>query len=833
MKKWPVIVCLLAAAPCLPAFAQDVKPPPKADKVVKGVVVDKNGKPVSTAKVYYRGYGFTVGKQNNALIPVDKRGRFSQKVDRSDFIFLAAAPGYSNGSVYSFSVTNGEYKIVLYPEFKVKGKVLDESGKPVEGVKVECDGCEGQDGSQINICSIGVPGAPISAVSAKDGSFTLRHLPDIRQFRWGTCQISTSKKNRANWQTVVNNEDFTGELVLKSPVGCSVEGTVSLPDKSIPAGKVYRVIIEADINKWNWQQPTYCFLDDKGHFTANNLLPGKTTIRAEQFLRPDKSGAFKLVDYVMAPMSIVLSSQKVTTVDLPMTAGCVAEGVLTDKESKKPLEGAFVYVLMKESVSPLFSARSDKDGKFAIRVPPGKINFNVECEGRYRSTTAPDYSFDAVDGQDKKDAEIVIDRSASLDDYDQSAFKPLSPDFEMTPGTYDLIWDPDLACGECYRMPCVRWDSAAASSYKNKPALVSKKPRYWIYHLDSMGGTGEVGVLLDESRGTDTGYDTCYIDTNRNWDFTDEKPLKMPWWKEYDQVFTDWVQVASQQGKPEGQHTDHPVTVRLGAMWSGQHAEVAEGFLYANGGYKGTIDTPKGKVQCALIDCQTNGVFNDMVPRGADFLAERISDCLFVDSNSSGKLAIFPFSRQRIALDPICQVGKKIYVIKPSEIGDKLSIALYNGPMGLLKIKASDLAGMDGAALACTAISKNGEFSTETTIARPLQMPAGEYRIKSANFRLVKGSNGLNVSISTDTPIRVQANKCASLNVSGKLECSIMPPVGSLKWKSGQATGVGVLIRAGNVKIDSIGDTSLRYLPKVKLFDKKGKLAGTAKTGFT
>ena len=67
----------------------------------------------------------------------------------------------------------------------------------------------------------------------------------------------------------------------------------------------------------------------------------------------------------------------------------------------------------------------------------------------------------------------------------------------------------------------------------------SERPLYFRVVLGKEGRTSMLGVV-DESKGTGTGYDTAYVDENMNSDFTDEQPKKFPSGRKRDDETSGW-----------------------------------------------------------------------------------------------------------------------------------------------------------------------------------------------------------------------------------------------------------------------------------------------------
>lgn len=453
-------------------------------------------------------------------------------------------------------------------------------------------------------------------------------------------------------------------------------------------------------------------------------------------------------------------------------------------------------------------------------------------QGYYESESAPSVELTVSDGEEKNDVTLAVQMPVREDEPYQVAGRPMPDDFELTPGTYDLTWDPTLKCAGVTRSSCIKWDYLASFDFKKKPQLVSANPRYWIFPIDSLKG-GRFGIILDESKGTGTGYDTVYMDLNRDWDLTNDPKMSIGKIGNYEYGYTEWAKVLSNKGSSDGKEPGC-TTLRLGAMWSGPKGDELYGHVWQEGGWKGTIQTNNGPVECALVDYNTNGKFNDHVQRLTNLQVKDRGDLLFADTNGSGKLALMTYGSQSINLDPVCKVGQKFYQITPSPEGDELIIEPYSGPMGTLVLSAGNIGGVGGKAGRCQVIGKQGSYMFTKIDDGRIELPCGDYRISSVSLALTSGARSFNLECGTDSPVSIEQGNEARIDVSGSITSKISPKHEQLTWKAGESQAIDWQMKVGDeVAVTAIGDRTAGNAPRVKFFDKTGKMVHMTTADYT
>ncbi|MCX6346021.1 MAG: hypothetical protein NT018_13275 [Armatimonadetes bacterium] len=820
------------------ALAAGMNLPPSSERVIKGSVVSRNGKPIAGAAVYYLHYDATSRKLNKTIIHADKKGQFSQASsgDDRDF-FVAVAKGYSYAS--GRPDENGELTMTLWPSYKLKGKVVDENGKALAGVNVVCGYFEAR--SADGKTGLSIQGVGPSAISDKNGKFAIDHLADPSSFDNVYGALNVSKSAYASMECGLDMSQIGDDLTLVCRKACELEGKLSLPGNAGPAPEGYGVMVIPDTSRNNYHQPVIGKANRQGVFRVSGIPVGKVSVVVSSPGATIWSSAGNLAaEYSMpAKLNVELKSDRKNTLDLELCKGALVSGVVVDKSTGKPAAKAEIYIYhggRPQNINPEILS-VDEEGKFSARVASGDVKVIVQSyQNEYYlggpDDAPPNVAFKVADGDVKTDVKLEIAPQASASsDYD-SISKPIPADFELKTGSYDLKWDPEVNCEDVARMSCVKWDYLASLLVKKAPQLVSEKPRYWVYKVDNLGN-GLIGLILDESKGAGKGYDKVYVDTDRDWDFSDETPmpLSIATVQKYQYAFTDWISITSSQGD----QANAPLLLKLGAMWSGVKGDELYGNLFKKGAWKGTIETNKGAVECVLVDANSNGVYGDFVRRGPSSRLLGYGDKLYVNTNGAGKTVLADYGQQFVALNAIVKIGEKFYAISPSERGDKLNVEPYGGPMGSLSVRVKNLYGMSGTASAGSVIGNQGSFEFSSIAGKPMAIPAGEYRVAVPSMVVSSGSVKLKLGCEFLATAKVLPDKENVLDISGgKLTAAIGMVSKQTVWTVGKTEAFSLVVKMGEgVLVNLIGDGSVKYAPKVSFIDKNGKLVRTVTGGYT
>lgn len=804
---------------------------------VSGKVVDPNGKPIAKAKVYVTDYKSSPPK--NTIVYTDKDGKFTVKGDSLSII--AVADRYTYGSNYS-RPSNEEMVITLWPENKLRGAVVDENGKPVAGAKVKCRDLNASrdDGRYFQMNMPGGDDSIGQVITGPDGAFTLLHLPSPDDFRWVSGTLTVSADGRALVNKYLQIEDLKKSLTITDPVECVLEGTLSLPGKSGPAPKGTPIMVQVFRAGSGWETRG-CNVGDDGKFRLAQLPPGKVNVMLGYPAgKPGPDGRWVLSKWdwaLPAKIGVELTSAQPARVDLVLTPGAIVTGKVLNKSDDKPIKGAQVVVQHpgRPAGGPSETLETNDNGEFSARVAAGSATVLVESfrDGDsyvyFQEQERPGVTVQVTDGADKSDVVVKVSPSDSSNNAYAVANRPIPDDFALTPGTYGLNWDPELDCrGSSPMRSPVDW-ATIKSRLKGLPRLVSKNVMGYAYPLDGPGEQGMVAVAVDESGGTGKGYDTLYVDTNRNADLSDEKPIRFSAPSgNYQVTYTDWVSVASHQGPADAEHASNPISFRLQVYRSGDSL-----IFYAmkRGGWRGTLDSTKGKIECVLSDSNSNGIYGDLADGASKNL--KLGDYLYADTNGCGRVLLLGYGSHSIMLCNVSKVGKNFYRITSDQIGNTITVAPYDGQMGDLLVKGDNIQGAGAVTKRLIVQGANGYYDF-SNLEGPARLPVGDYRIAYCDMEMKTDKGTLPFSCTFDAPVSIKPDQQTAFAVSGDLSLAIDPDTSRMAVKPGQSATLNWSIKIGDkVTLNSIGDRTAASAPKVSFYDSTGKLIKTTTAGYT
>lgn len=848
-KSFAVLLAVLAfAAWCGASVAAETQPAgtEAAKTVISGIIVDQNGKPVPNAKAYAIIYKNTSGDKATEPVAIGKNGRFTytpaEKSPFGQYVFTAFAPRYAAGTDYCREAETKEIKIVLRPERKLRGKVVDDNGKPLSGVKVSVHHCLGRSGNDHFNFVGGIAGVGES-LTGKNGSFVLSGLPDLRGLDECYLSLGVSKPGRATLSRNFTAQDLSSTIVIKQQRACVLEGTVYLPGKvgPAPAGTGLWIYMRTDRVTESRDVKT----DAKGKFRVADLLPGKWNIvqaRPRYEIGADgKPLPPKLREWVLvARTGVSVSPKQAAKVEMALSTGALIKGTVTHKTTGKPLAGVALYIIhpgVLQDRLNLDYAITDANGEFVTRACAGDVTVRVQSvEGAYFSSDqeGAEVSLKLADGEEKTGVAISVDPSESGQYPYEAMNKPVPPDFELKAGTYELTWDSELDCSEAARSWAEIYNDDVAKLLKAKPSFTSKKAKLYGCRFDGPGEERLLAVAVDESKGTGKGYDTLYVDFNRNLDLSDDKPIKIKPLQKGRGTVTEWVTVQSQQQIVGGGKIDCSVKTKFEMYWPGTDDIYLS--LQRKGGWKGTIDTSKGKVECALVDTTSNGVCGEATKYKDNGEMESYGDSIFIDTNGAGRVLMMPWGSHSIRLHEISKIGGKFYSIKADGPGSKLVVEPYSGSTGTLLVRGGDIQGLKASSSAISVMGKTGSYDFADSSDGAITLPVGSYKVTQCGLSLQSKNTPqtLKITCRPSSNAEIKPGEETVIEVNGKLSLAINPEAKKMTWTLGKTEDLHWSIKIGkDVELDSIGDDDRSNPPKIKFFNKNGKLAQTATAGYT
>lgn len=823
----------LMAAPIV-TVAETVKAesaqPSKLQPVV-GSVVNEEGKPVPGARVYVYG-----SSKETVQLVADSAGKFTYRPPagtRGSVTLVAVAPGYS----YCQAARNPGKPLrpmVLRREKVLRGVVVDEAGKPLQGVQVSLEHAWGWSRSGESQFSLSQTPAIPKPITDENGAFSMAHMPDPAGFDQWSINLRFTKPGRAEIRRSLEQSELVAVPKITLPVAGVLEGKLLLPDRTGPPPGEWTInLVVAD--KWGTDSKSAQTAKD-GSFRIANMPPGSVGLAVFQPQRTNRQG--KPVDepstYVLPTQRFVLKPGETRSIELVMSRAAVITGTVVDAKTGKPIQGAELRTHHSGHLLESYgeSITTDETGTFSIAAPAGEIETRVvqinNPSGNYHflSDDGPQITLKLAEGEHKTAVVLKVDTSDAYSTGGESSGK-IPQDFELVAGTYSLEWDPDLSTSRIYTRDKPKSPESIKALVKKLPEGLSKKAEFGAQRLDGIGDDGLVCYIADEDR--------LYIDANRNWDLSDDTPIEFTSPKEkYRTKRLEWVEVQSRQGPPDGQHTTHPVSLRANIYLSSGGRRIS---FERKGAWKGVLETNKGKAEFALVDFDCNGVYGDRRGINAEFLPTGAGDMLAIDAAARGKVnATYSGSGSAFWFEDAARVGSKFYDFRASNVGDSLTVKPFTGPFGQLEVKVGTVQGLKGGRIGRTAylLTPSGLYECEDS-EPPFTVPAGKCRVWGGEAVLDSASgHDVNIRYSTRKPVEIRPDKTTELEITGALSLALEPDKPKLTWVPGETTDLTWFITIGDsITVDAIGDQRTLGAPVIKLFGAKGNMAAKTNAGYT
>ncbi len=330
---------------------------------LSGEVHDALGAPIAGAIVSY---------SDHHQVTTDAAGRYSIAVPRGrKLVFVHAwADGYGRKTeqpTIPAHADSWQINFALLPGEQVEGRVVNESGDPVEGAKIN---------TSMQLYS--------DVRTAADGSFALRSLePGIALSVWAIK--SGYRSGRTSWRKGI--EEI--EIVLQR--GLALDGRV-LDEDAVPiVGARVQVYDERSFGGVEAQ-----FTDEEGRFRTDGLSAGTMTVVAH------KRG------YTKVTKSVHVDGEN--TVEIRLAEGQSVVGRVVDTAGS-PIAGVRVSAMRGTGNSREFvgtGTETDAEGRFELTDLP-----NLPCkvsayETGYRSASIPDVVPDGTE------IELRMERSPTV-----------------------------------------------------------------------------------------------------------------------------------------------------------------------------------------------------------------------------------------------------------------------------------------------------------------------------------------------------------------------------------------------------------------------------------
>ena len=265
-------------------------------------------------------------------------------------------------ALQSLGIKSQTLDFALQPGTVWRGKVVDEAGAPIAGALVNIRAFflkKGEASDDLSPAGEAVQAA-YSTRSGADGTFEIADIPPDCTLSYGIS---------AHYFAATEGLEVRSDVPVKAvmALGGALTGQVVGLDGK-PLAKLYIGVVNSGNPIEGAGEATS---DSDGRFVIDSLAPGTYDVSANA-----SSGH----DYLFPTVKNV-KVQVGQTSDAPIiraVEGQLVRGIVRDKNTKKPLEGAQIAgVFGPDTSGPALdsSAVTEADGRFTLRVLPGKNTF--------------------------------------------------------------------------------------------------------------------------------------------------------------------------------------------------------------------------------------------------------------------------------------------------------------------------------------------------------------------------------------------------------------------------------------------------------------------------
>ena len=356
-----------------------------------GKVVDEQGRPIADAKVslHQVTYGgeatpFDVKLLQEATTKADGAFSFALVAETEGYrqaIILAEKQGLAIGWDNWEMRQDKQKDIKLGQQKQLSGLVVDEAGSPIQDAEVSISfAMAGEGDNQRDLARHFAPNL-LTVKTDASSRFTFDNLPADATFELGVkkagrATISTFKSagyQGGKLQFVTGQTDI--KLIV--PIEAKIEGTVVEKTSGKPVAGVRLMVLD--------QQRGVPFdlrivvSKEDGTFSIDSLTGGKHAVQ----IVPQAEGT---ADWVAQQVEVTTEAGKTTAgLKIEVGKGGLLEVVVTEVDSKKPVEKASVSVRDQQNQNSWFSASSDKDGVARMRLTPGEYQIGGVYKQGYTS----------------------------------------------------------------------------------------------------------------------------------------------------------------------------------------------------------------------------------------------------------------------------------------------------------------------------------------------------------------------------------------------------------------------------------------------------------------
>lgn len=296
------------------------------------------------------------------------------------------APGFGFGHA---ALKDKTLEIRLEPGAIWRGKVTDETGKPIAGAEVKVTGAMLGRDWETRASLVGKKHrAAYTLKSGADGSFAIRDVPAKLELQWSVNHPDYARKSGRGAVPAT-------EIAVKLAPGAAIRGRVlDLAGQPLSGATVYAS--PSPFGEGGNNAET----DDKGAFLIPSLAAGLYNIGVQ--MRSVKGNE----DFVLPGLrNVAVEAGKVAEApELRAVAGVEIRGVVREAKTKAPVAGAHIYAQNGDENGG--SGDSDAAGRFQFRVLAGR--YKVYVSGAPEGYIRPEEQ-QSVTAGDAAPAELFFD----------------------------------------------------------------------------------------------------------------------------------------------------------------------------------------------------------------------------------------------------------------------------------------------------------------------------------------------------------------------------------------------------------------------------------------
>lgn len=275
---------------------------------------------------------------------------------------------------------------------------------------------------------------------------------------------------------------------------------------------------------------------------------------------------------------------------------------------------------------------------------------------------------------------------------------------------------------------------APAQPLKGQPKYASE--RVLFFELKLGPEQTAFALALDESRGTDTGYDRLYVDANADGDLSDEQPIQGMFVSGDLRGTCLFLDVALSVDYGGGKATWHCDAYAHLVRASDIDAERTVLAIRPRGRYEGELALNGKKRKIALVDADCTGRFNDppQLPKEGSEKKGQPSggDRVLVDLNGDGR---FDASREAFACTKYLTLDGGRFLLTVAPNGQTLTLSEAT-------VATGSLARHGGGTFSLTLLSpEHGEVKLSSK-GEPAKLPAGKYTIRQCSVEIKSLTGG-------------------------------------------------------------------------------------------